>query len=401
MIFLSLAGLMVLMAAACVAVPLWRAAERSGGRGASAAVTSQKAQLAELDRDLAAGWLAEDDYRAARRDLEAEAAGSAAATAGKPATTSRGQRSFAAGVALLLALGSGLVYWDIGNWRAGVEGVDQAGAAAVEQMVQQLSRRLATSGQNDLQGWVMLAHAYVLMERYPDAVDAYTHARTLSQDGDAEVLAGYGEALYLAYPDEFMSKAVPALEKALQIDPRNPQALWYGGLGALQRGDKQLAVQRWQALLAQDPPQTYRDIIDKAIVEAGGSATPAVAAAPVLTGGAGVRVHVTLDAALRAKANPEMSLFVFAEPAGPASGPPLAVKRFQVSDLPLDVLLTDQDAVMPSRKLSGFADITVTARISLSGRANPQSGDLTGSAEWKRGDKNPKPTAVNIDEILP
>jgi cytochrome c-type biogenesis protein CcmH len=96
-----------------------------------------------------------------------------------------------------------------------------------------------------------------------------------------------------------------------------------------------------------------------------------------------------------------MMVFVFAEPAGPPSGPPLAVKRFQVSDLPLDLLLTDQDAVMPSRKLSDYADITVSARISMTGRANPQTGDLMGTTAWKRSAMKSKSIAVNINEILP
>ncbi|MGB9428266.1 MAG: c-type cytochrome biogenesis protein CcmI [Gammaproteobacteria bacterium] len=402
MSFILLAALMLLTAAACVAIPLWRAhpKQRPSTDAANRAVHS--ARIEELDRDLAAGRLAQEDYAAAHRDLDTELDVSLrdAQHDRERAAKTHGSSLVAGIVALLMITVAGVLYWQLGSWRAGVEGVQQASVFSVEQMVVQLAHRLKTTDPNDLPGWEMLGHAYLLMGRYADAADAYSHARTLSADGNAEVLASYGEAVSLASPDDFMGKAMPAFEKALQLEPSNPQALWYGGLGALERGDKNLAVSRWQALLTQNPPPEYRAIIEKSIVAAGGTLAPAGQAnATQASTVAAIHIRVTLAASLRGKVSPDETLFVFAEPAGQGAGPPLAVRRFQVRDLPLNVTLSDADSMLDGRKLSAFAKVNIVARISKNGAPMPQAGDLTGQILWHTGAN--MPVHIQISTILP
>ncbi|MGA9853402.1 MAG: c-type cytochrome biogenesis protein CcmI [Gammaproteobacteria bacterium] len=387
MSFILVAALMILVAAACVAVPLWRAHPRPRLSPDAANRAVHAARVEELDRDLEAGRLAPEDYAAAHRDLDSELDTSLreAQTNREHAAQARGNRLAAGIVALLMVAVAGGLYWQLGSWRVGVEGIRQASVYSVEQMVAQLAHRLGTTDQGDLQGWEMLGHAYLIMGRFADAANAYAHARTLSADSNADVLASYGEAVTLSSPDDFMSKAMPAFEKALQLDPDNPQALWYGGLGALERGDKNLAVARWQALLAQDPPPEYRMIIEKSIVAAGGTIAPATKPDVARTA-AKIRVRVTLDSSLRNMVSPDETLFVFAEPVGQDDGPPLAVRRFQVRDLPLDVTLTDTDSMLAGRKLSDYFSVNVIARISKGGTPMPHAGDLTGKADWHAGD---------------
>jgi len=379
MIFAAICLLMLLAAVATVAVPLWRGAG-DGRTQPDPAVATHALQLAELQRDLAAGVLAKADYQAALRDLEAERERPADAPRAVPGR--RRQAALLSGIFVTVA--ATLLYDYYGSWRSGALGVEQASVPAVEQMVADLAAKLHSTDGDDLQGWEMLGHAYVIMERYPDAVDAYSHAYKLAGNSQPDVLAGYAEALTLANPADFMGKALPLFEKVLQLDPKNAQALWYGGLGAYERGNKPLAVQRWQALLAQDPPAQYRAVISKYIVQAGGSpdaATKAVAAA-----GSGTMLHlrVTLAPALRGQVRPDETLFVFALPEGAAGGPPLAVRRFQAGALPLDVSLSDQDAPIPGQSLSGHAQLRVVARISRRGTPEEQPGDLVGQGEWSR-----------------
>ncbi len=391
---------MVLVAATCVAVPLWRA--RSGQRPStdSANRAVHAARVEELDHDLAVGRLAPKDYTTARRDLDTELDTSLreAQSSRVRSTQAHGNRLASAALAMLMIVVVGVLYWQLGNWRAGVEGVKQASVYSVEQMVAQLAHRLHTTDRDDLQGWEMLGHAYLLMGRYAEAADAYTRARALSNDGNADVLASYGEAVTLANPDEFMSKALPAFERALQLDPSNPQALWYGGLGALERGDKTLALSRWRSLLAQNPPPEYRTIIEHSIGEAGGEVTPAKESnAPVPA--ANIHVRVTLDSDLRGKVSPDETLFVFAEPIGQSGGPPLAVRRFQVRDLPLDLTLSNSDSMIAGHNLSDYPKVNIIARISKGDTPVPKSGDLTGNTVWRVGDK----TAIDlrIRNIIP
>lgn len=379
MIFAAICLLMLLAAVASIAIPLWRGAGKTATLSSDAAIATHTLQLAELRRDLAAGLLAEADYQAALRDLETER-GQPAAASGTAAGHGR-KAALIAGI--FVAVLAAVLYDYYGSWRSGALGVEQASIPAVKQMVDDLSAKLHSTDGDDLQGWEMLGHAYVIMERYADAVDAYSHAYKLAGDSQPDVLSGYAEAITLANPADFMGKALPLFEKALQSDPRNPQALWYGGLGAYERGDKTLAVQRWQALLAQDPPAQYRAIISKYIVQAGGSVAnaPPVSAA---AGGTVLRLHVSLAPALRHQVRPDETLFVFALPEGTTGGPPLAVRRFQAGALPLDVTLSDQDAPVPGQSLSGHAQLRVVARISRRGAPEEQPGDFVGQGEWSR-----------------
>ena len=389
MIFSALVLLMLLAAAAAVALPLWRGTAIQAAAAADPEDATHRLQLQELERDLASGALAEADYQSARRDILAEFSKTDSDSPAQPGKNWRRGSALVAGIFILVT--ASLLYWQYGSWRTGVEGVDQASVPAVEQMVAGLAQRLHTTDGNDLQGWVMLGHSYVIMNRYADAVDAYSHAHQLAGDSNPDVLSGYAEALTLADPAQFMDKALPLFEKALQLDPANPQALWYGGLGAFERGDKKLAVQHWQALLQQDPPPEYRQIIEKYIVEAGGR----VAAPKETASTTGIHLHVSLAAALRTQVKPDETLFVFALPAGAVGGPPLAARRLQVGDLPLDLTLTDQDSPIPGRTLSGQTHVVLIARVSASGTPEQHPGDLVGQAQWDAA--SGKSVAIVID----
>jgi len=92
-----------------------------------------------------------------------------------------------------------------------------------------------------------------------------------------------------------------------------------------------------------------------------------------------LKVTVSLSPALAKKAVPNDVVFVFARA---ASGPrmPLAVVRKQVKDLPATIILDDSSAMSPEMKLSSVPEVIVVARVSKSGEATPQPGDLEGTS---------------------
>ena len=382
MTFILLAILMIAVAAACVVFPLWRGHVSYGKISAAEAGQGvYQRQLAELERDLANGLLAESDYQSAVRDIERERLSNQPKTAPQFQLAARNGKLLGIAVGVLIMIVAGLFYWRMGNWRVATEGTDAASRIAIEDMVQNLADRLHTKDQNDLQGWLMLGHSYIIMERYQDAVAAFEHARKLAGDDNAEVLAAYAEAVTLADPDHFMQQAAPLFEKVLKLDPDNVKALWYGGLAASQQGDNKLAVKRWQNLLKQNLPEDYAAFVSKYIKQAGGT-IPAVAVAKTATT---IHVHVALNPALKAELAPDETVFVFARPSGAQGGPPLAVRRLQVRDLPLDVTLSDKDAMISGRSLADFDSIQLVARVSKDGSPLPKPGEPSGTVVWKRG----------------
>jgi cytochrome c-type biogenesis protein CcmH len=387
--FYFVAVLMLLLAAAAIALPLWRPhlVARTGAATANRLVHASR--LRELQDDLDNGRLSPGDHASARLDLEKDLAASPGED-GIPRRSSPHKITAIVALLLVLSIGTSL-YAFYGNWRVGAEGVEAASSQAVADMVAALDKRLHTpAGQDDLKGWDMLGRSYMLMDRYADALDAFGHARKLSHDADPQELSEYAEALALSHPELFMDQALPLFERALQMDPANVQALWYGGLGALQRGDKALAISRWNAILAQNPPQDYRGYIEKAISDAGG--------APAAATGVSIGVRVSLAPTLAAAVSPDTTVFIYVQPKDGAGGPPLAVKRLQVKDLPLDVKLSDQDAVVPGHVISAYDDLQVTARVSKGGTAAPHPGDLIGRGEWSKA--TGKLVSIVIDTVL-
>jgi cytochrome c-type biogenesis protein CcmH len=111
-------------------------------------------------------------------------------------------------------------------------------------------------------------------------------------------------------------------------------------------------------------------------------AAPESAAIPTA---AGLKVAVSLSPAVAGKAAPNDVVFIFARP---AQGPrmPLAIVQKQVKDLPATIVLDDNNSMSQEMKLSSASEVVVVARVSKSGTAGAQAGDLEGmSPPLKRG----------------
>jgi cytochrome c-type biogenesis protein CcmH len=242
-------------------------------------------------------------------------------------------------IVLIMTLVSGL-YYELGS-------PDLPSGAAqapdIGQMVASLAERLQREP-GDIDGWVMLGRSYMTLGNYQGAATAY--------------------------------------ENALALDPRNSEALFWGGISASNSGNTRLAIERWELLLETDPPANVRGVLLQRIAEWRGEPLPATAApivvpaqAPASVVAASISLSVEAQAALAADA----SVFIIArDPARPS--PPIAVTRRLVSDLPLVVELGDQESMIPGRNLSAFSEFEVLARVSLSGNPIAQPGDWFVSA---------------------
>lgn len=372
--FIVIAIVMLLVAAGFVAWPLLRKREARSAVADFKAV--RESRLAELERDVESGALDQAAYESARKDLEAELAQSEA-SAQAIATGGSHRRGIAAGVSLVfvIALSVGL-YLHLGDWKTGYYGQHEATQQTVESMVSQLAERLKKEP-NDLKGWLMLGRSYTVMGKYSDAVEALTHANTISGGQDPDVLASLGEAMVLADPQHLNQTEAKIFDKALEGDPANIKALWYGGLLASHSGDDATAIKRWRQLLALDTPARFQAVIKEQISKLGGDPTPLGGTrSPALASGLQVQVNLSIDPALKAQLKPGESLFVFIHEPG-KGGPPLAVKRLAAT-FPQTVTLSDANAMIPGVHLADHKQLEVVARVSASGSPVAEAGDMTG-----------------------
>jgi cytochrome c-type biogenesis protein CcmH len=111
-------------------------------------------------------------------------------------------------------------------------------------------------------------------------------------------------------------------------------------------------------------------------------AEPAATAKPIGQAGQSLAISgtVTIAPSLAGKGSATDTLFVFARE---TNGPPMpvAIMRATKKDLPFTFRLDDSTSMMPSRKLSDVAMVVIVARLSMSGQAMPQSGDLEGMSQ--------------------
>jgi len=274
----------------------------------------------------------------------------------------------------------------------------------LERMVQRLQER-----PDDAAGWSLLARSYAAMGRFPEAVAAFERVRALGGE-DAAVLADHADVLAAQAEGRFTPEAEGLVARALALEPDNLKALALSGSIAYDRGDFATAVARWERVAAALPQgDAIREQLLAGIGRArqagglpvgsrGAVSAAAPATAPADLSASAVSGLVTLSPALAARARPEDTVFVVARPAQ-GSRMPLVVLRRQVKDLPLSFTLDDSMAMAPGATLSAHREVVIVARVSASGSAASQPGDLL--AETAPVAPGSRGVQVEIDTVVP
>lgn len=248
--------------------------------------------------------------------------------------------------------------------------------AALDNMLAQLERRLAEQPGNraeEMEGWLMLANSYSALQRYPEAARAAGNLYRLQPD-DPDTLFRYADSLATANEGVFAGRPAELIQQGLARDPENPSGLWLAGLAAQQAGDNQAAIRHWERLLpALEPGSAPAARLQQQLRLAHGQA----AVGEEEDDKVALRIEVSLLASLKQQARPDAALFIYATA---LTGPPmpLAIVRKKAGDLPVQVQLDDASAMLPGNTLSNHAEVRLVARVSNSGNARPQSGDLIG-----------------------
>lgn len=363
-LFWMLAAALVAAALAVLLPPLLRrrpVLAADARPAANAAVYRE--QLDELLADLQRGAIDKEEFARVSREIERrivaedDGAGEPAAPAAKRPV------AVAVVVALFVPLAAGLGYWRLGEPRAlDPEVAQRISPQQLETLVEQLNARMQTSPE-DLQGWRLL--------------------------GQAQFALGRPEL------------SARAWARALQLDPKDRdslvellRALAAAGQERFEKGDHAGAIGFWERILAFVPPNSEASkAVDDSIAEARAAMKSAPATGAQAAGGNAVRGTVRLDPALAARSSPGDTVFIVARA---TEGPkmPLAIARTTVSGLPYTYLLDDSMAMAPGVNISGQKQVVIAARISKSGKAAPEKGDIEGVS------KPVAPGARGVDVVL-
>lgn len=403
-VFWTISAAMIIAALGLIAPTLLRRQKSAADSTEQLNVGIAREHLAEITKQKEAGELSDEEFSQARQDLEMALADDLAGTKGAPkeATGAGGGRAALIVSALLIPVITVFTYLQIGSpglitnqpatATAGAHG--EGDLPPMSELAVKLRERLDANPDN-AEGWFLLGRTYMRMQDYTRAAEAYERVVAMLPDEPAALLS-LADALTMRDGRKSGPRAIELLEKAVKIDPDSVTALWLLGNSAFDNGNPATALKYWQRaypLLSGEPEMQSE--LGRMITNAGGTVpvssapaplppimttaaaqtTPPATAAPQTDTGVSITVEVALAPELLDHAEPSDTLFVLARA---ESGPPmpLAVARHTVGELPLTVTLNDAMAMMPTMKLSSFPRVKVTAKVSKSGQAGSQPGDI-------------------------
>ena len=381
----------------------------------AAATSVYRDQKRQLDADLAAGAITAQEHAAAQDELASRLGAEMwprhpeRSEGPSHARTARTHPRAPWMVALILVAivptAAVFAYLVLGNPAAMSPQTMTASSGGVTEeqmraMVDKLAQKMKANPA-DPKGWVLLARSYSALGRFPEAVDAYARAAQ-RMPPDAQLFADWADAAAMAQGRKLAGKPAELVTRALAADPKNMKALALAATSKLEGGDVAGSIAQWRELRAMLPDggDDAREV-DAVIAQlegqrlktgtgAGGGAGPA--SASTLAG------RIELDPKIASRVAPDDTVFVLARA---AEGPrmPLAVQRFRAAELPRAFRLDDSMSMAPGMTISATPRVIVEARVSKSGNAITQSGDVRGvSAPVAPGTANIR---VVIGEAVP
>ncbi len=406
MIFGALVILLIALSLVFLIVPVLRkpsAKDSLGREQQNIVIAKEKKTL--LESQLAEGQMTQEDYDSAFSDLEASLALDLERQQALGTNQEAGKWAVWVFAAMVPAL-SIFIYMQLGEYKvidkpslaaprsASAQAMPSGKAPSMSEMIQKVKDHLRENP-DDGRGWFMLGRSLMTLQQFPEAVTALQRSYDLNKS-DPGVMLALADALAMSNDGVMTGEPEQLVLQALELSPNELTGLWLAGLAAEQGGRLRESFDYFVKLLPmlKNDPQSESELkIMLAELKArqpdlpdlpGDNSTdqsvPAIASASVSssnnesTGPSTITVSVTLDESLMSQVQPDNLVFIYAKA---ASGPPmpLAAKRLKVSDLPVQVTLSDSDAVMDQMKLSGFEQVKIGARVSKSGDPVAKPGD--------------------------
>jgi cytochrome c-type biogenesis protein CcmH len=268
-----------LMTAAAIFAVLWPLGRHGQPQEDGSEAVVYKDQLAEIDRDVAAGLIGSSEADAARVEISRRLLAAADNQRDPPLASSVSLRRSAAIIALVgLPIVAIALYLPLGSPRLGDFPLAERsrapdGAQPLENLVAQVEAHLEKNP-TDGRGWNVIAPVLARLGRYDDAVRAYRNS--IAYNGDsAQRRADLGEAIAGAAGGVITAEAKAEFERAVALNADEVKASYFLGLAAEQDGRTAEAASIWRAMLAKAPGDApWRPLVQAALARVGGPGAP-------------------------------------------------------------------------------------------------------------------------------
>ncbi|MGI9278971.1 MAG: c-type cytochrome biogenesis protein CcmI [Endozoicomonas sp.] len=359
--FWIIAAILTLSGLSLVVLPLWFRSRRTTDQDVSdkaSNIAYFKEQEAELKKQLEQGLITVEDAELIRTELEKKLLEDVVDKEDKHSYTSNSNRGLALFLAVLIPAMAVPVYLHLGaQTELSVAEIMMNPDVSQEEMISTLEA-WSDKRPDSAQAWYMLAGRYMAKGEVDKAIDAYKKLYTVTE-GSPQAAAQLAQVLFLANSNQINGEVRGLYQDALSKDESNTTALGLKGIDAFEQEDYKQAVQAWTQAISFE-----NDMVARQSLSAG------IAKARKLMGETVAELRINVELAPELNNLPaDARVIVFARESG-ARKPPIAAIPLQVGDLPKEVILDDNAAMMMgSGSLSDAESLDVVARITLSGDA--------------------------------
>ena len=358
-------------------------------------ITLYHEHLSQLNNDLAEGSIEQDSYAQLKAELDKTLLQDAKLS--HSSVVEKQKKSWLWPVAIAFAIVSFSLYsymilgaYPQLNSPTAINENEAHSELNPEQMLvfrlQQLQREVKNDPTNS-QAWFSLGQAYISAGEFDNAIEAFD--RVMKQVGEhAELLGPKAQAMYYKNNQQINGDIQAVIDKALALDSLDASTNILLGMDSFSNRDFAKAVKYWETVLNSGRPGISPQALMGAVEEAKNQLRMSNDDTS-LAGGADeidpslprLMVNVSLaDNVQKALASGEdKTVFIYAIA---ADGPrmPLAAVKIKASDLPINIVLDDEQAMTPQMRLSSVDKVHIYAVVSMQGSVGIKSGDFKAQA---------------------
>lgn len=369
-----------------------------------------ESSLAELEKDQAEGVISVDEFEKLKTELSRSFLRDMDAIDGRVTQSNGGPRKLVPVLSLLfIPIFSYGIYELVGSARdlelpkifqtlntAESAEEQRAGFLRLAEVLEERFERKP----DDIQNGYMLGTLYIQLEDFNSAINTFELLIGELEDGPdkATVLGQLAQAMYLDAGSSLTSDLQSVIERAMTMNPNEQAIMSILGFESFMQQDFRQAVFYWRRQLSQLKGNSEQALALRDRISTIEALLPPETAEVVDDGGASVTLVIDVDDSVRDLVDASMRLFVYAR--SPDFPMPLAAVNLVQPEFPFEITLTDANAMTPAAKLSSASQVYVGARLSRSGVANAQAGDIEAESDTFDLDSLEDKISISISKVV-